>query len=257
MKKLTVMDLFCGAGGFSAGFKNAGCNIIFGIDNNKSACNTFRYNFQDADVVCENIREFDDFPKAGIIIGSPPCVEFSKGNVDRTFDTSLIECMIEIVDRVQPNYWVLENVPDTYDYVDAPVKEILNADDYGCATIRSRLFAGKYPAELLHKTKGRSVMEVININRCGFRQPYKPNVYRKINPDKPFVTLCSQRIANERYLLPNGTSLDVCEMGIIQGFPSWFVFPCSRSEMQRQIGNSVCPPVAEAIARSILEDINK
>ena len=83
------------------------------------------------------------------------------------------------------------------------------------------------------------------------------SVYRKINPDKPFVTLCSQRISNERYLLQNGTSLTTSEMAIIQGFPSWFVFPCSVSEMQRQIGNSVCPNVSYAIAKRIMKELFK
>jgi len=40
-------------------------------------------------------------------------------------------------------------------------------------------------------------------------------------------------------------------MAICQGVPSWFVFPVSRSEMQRQLGNSVSPPVAQAIAEAI------
>ena len=32
MKKFNVIDLFCGCGGFSKGFEEAGFNICFGID---------------------------------------------------------------------------------------------------------------------------------------------------------------------------------------------------------------------------------
>ena len=32
-KPLNVLDLFCGAGGFSEGFSQAGYNILAGIDN--------------------------------------------------------------------------------------------------------------------------------------------------------------------------------------------------------------------------------
>ena len=147
---MKVIDLFCGAGGFSAGFKEAGFDIVFGLDNNHNAINTFKYNFK-CDVMCENILDvnYSEYPTADVIIGSPPCVEFSKGNVNRNFDTSLIDRMLEVVDNLKPKYWVLENVPDTFDFVDAPVKKILKASDYGCATIRERLFAGKYPADLL------------------------------------------------------------------------------------------------------------
>lgn len=252
---LKVIDLFCGAGGFSTGFKMAGgFSIIFGIDNNQNACKTFQYNFPEAHVQCSDIRNFDNFPDCDIIIGSPPCIEFSKGNIDRTFDDALIKRMIEIVEEVKPKYWIMENVEDANDYIKAPVKKIMTAYDYGCATIRSRIFAGDFPEDI-KRIKGKTVRQAININRSGHQQPYKDNVYRKINPNKPFVTLCSQRISNERYLLPNKTTLTTSEMAIIQGFPGWFVFPCSVSEMQRQIGNSVCPPVAEAIAKGILKEV--
>jgi len=33
----TVLDLFCGAGGMSLGFENAGCQILGGIDQNRYA----------------------------------------------------------------------------------------------------------------------------------------------------------------------------------------------------------------------------
>ena len=37
MKKFNVIDLFCGCGGFSKGFEEAGFNICFGIDMWKDA----------------------------------------------------------------------------------------------------------------------------------------------------------------------------------------------------------------------------
>lgn len=33
MKKFNAIDLFCGAGGLSLGFQQAGFNIIVGVDN--------------------------------------------------------------------------------------------------------------------------------------------------------------------------------------------------------------------------------
>ena len=260
---MRVSDLFCGGGGFSIGFKEAGFDIVFGIDNNKNACKTFKYNFPSANVICEDIMEFNDYPKTEIIIGSPPCIEFSKGNNDRTFNLSLVDRFLEIIEKTKPKYWVMENVPDiqtlefTLKYKDRfPNIQILSAYDFGVATVRKRLFAGNYPHVKrlgIHK----NVEDVINIDRSGYRQPFKDHVYRKIIPSKPLFTLCSQRIGNERYLLPNGTSLTVSEMAVCQGFPSWFVFPVSRSEMQRQLGNSVCPPVAKAIADQIAKEVTK
>ena len=69
---MKVIDLFCGCGGFSEGFRQAGFEVIFGIDNNKNACKTFEHNFPNAEVVCDDILQFEDFPKADVILGSPP-----------------------------------------------------------------------------------------------------------------------------------------------------------------------------------------
>ena len=41
MKKFNVIDLFCGCGGFSKGFEEAGFNICFGIDMWKDATVTY------------------------------------------------------------------------------------------------------------------------------------------------------------------------------------------------------------------------
>ena len=41
---LNVLDLFCGCGGLSCGFMQAGFNVILGIDNDKAALNTFQKN---------------------------------------------------------------------------------------------------------------------------------------------------------------------------------------------------------------------
>jgi site-specific DNA-cytosine methylase len=38
--KPTVLDIFCGAGGMSLGFKEAGCQILGGIDQNCYAIDT-------------------------------------------------------------------------------------------------------------------------------------------------------------------------------------------------------------------------
>ncbi|MBD2777662.1 DNA cytosine methyltransferase [Iningainema tapete] len=42
--KPTVLDLFCGAGGMSLGFENAGCEILGGIDKNPHAIKTHHTN---------------------------------------------------------------------------------------------------------------------------------------------------------------------------------------------------------------------
>ena len=47
--KFNVIDLFCGAGGLSLGFQQAGFNIIVGVDNEPVALETFEYNHKGFD----------------------------------------------------------------------------------------------------------------------------------------------------------------------------------------------------------------
>ena len=41
---MNVLDLFAGAGGFSLGFQLAGYNVVGGVEIDKWASETFRYN---------------------------------------------------------------------------------------------------------------------------------------------------------------------------------------------------------------------
>ena len=48
MCKFNAIDLFCGAGGLSLGFQQAGFNIIVGVDNEPAALETFEFNHKGA-----------------------------------------------------------------------------------------------------------------------------------------------------------------------------------------------------------------
>ena len=85
-----VLDLFCGAGGLSLGFKMAGFNIVGGIDFNQEAIDTHALNFKDGFHFCGDISTLDnDFilknfeGKVDVIIGGPPCQGFSTANMQQ------------------------------------------------------------------------------------------------------------------------------------------------------------------------------
>lgn len=87
--KIKVLDLFCGVGGLSLGFKNAGFNVLLAIDNDFSACKTYSTNFKKSAVLCLDLTEKDGYPsnikdllditdlQFDLIIGGPPCQGFS------------------------------------------------------------------------------------------------------------------------------------------------------------------------------------
>ena len=84
-KKYNIIDLFCGCGGLSLGFEQAGYNVLLGIDNWEDALKTFRYNHHGSETMCAdlmNLNPIDVEKKIGknkvdLIIGGPPCQGFS------------------------------------------------------------------------------------------------------------------------------------------------------------------------------------
>ena len=69
MKKYKALDLYCGAGGASIGLKQAGFDVIVGIDINKNCGKRYPFDFILGDALSPplDIMDFD------FIWASPPC----------------------------------------------------------------------------------------------------------------------------------------------------------------------------------------
>jgi DNA (cytosine-5)-methyltransferase 1 len=128
---LNVVDLFCGAGGFSQGFKDAGFNILLGIDYEKHKLEVYRRN------ICKNILHIDvttlhgydisnrvQNQKIDILIGSPPCKSFSTCNPKKHEDiffmdkSSLSIHFLRLTSILSPLWFIMENVPQYYSTLD-------------------------------------------------------------------------------------------------------------------------------------------
>src|SRR5436309_970537 len=166
--QLTVGDLYCGAGGFSEGFRQAGFKIAWAVDNWGPAVMTFRKNFPHTRVVEKSTLDIDfhDLEHVDALIGGPPCTHFSLankgGNGDLKMGLSLVARFLDAVEAIKPEYWIMENVPnlelilrrppDTEKSLSAerlqkymPRTEVFHADEFGVPQSRRRLFAGKFP----------------------------------------------------------------------------------------------------------------
>ena len=123
MKRLNVLDLFCGCGGLSEGFKLSGYNIVAGIDFNQAAIDTYNYNFGKNKGYCfdlleMNKEEVEKFVKKigriDIIIGGPPCQGFSSANrYKKEGDdprNKLFFEFVKFVDLIKPMAILIENV---------------------------------------------------------------------------------------------------------------------------------------------------
>lgn len=123
---INVFDFFSGCGGSSKGFEQAGMEIVFALDQNADAIETFQTNFGQAQVLTRDIRDVsvDDEQFQQIIApyrnhptlfcGCAPCQPFSKQNQRlRTNDQrrTLLDEFLRFVRHYQPTYLFIENVP--------------------------------------------------------------------------------------------------------------------------------------------------
>ena len=113
---MRVVDLFCGCGGMSLGFQNAGFEIVRAFDFWDCAVNCYAKNLDhpvsimdlsNVDHAVETIIQYN--PE--VIIGGPPCQDFSTaGNRQEGQRANLTLSFAQIIARVSPPFFVMENV---------------------------------------------------------------------------------------------------------------------------------------------------
>jgi|DewCreStandDraft_4_1066084.scaffolds.fasta_scaffold13472_4 DNA (cytosine-5)-methyltransferase 1 len=122
---LVAADLFCGAGGLSLGFQEAGFHIAFANDINEEYANTYRLNHDGTTFFCESIEDLkaaDVFKRTGlgkaeidVLIGGPPCQGFSINAPKRSLEDDRNHLFREygrlVLEGLRPKVIVMENVP--------------------------------------------------------------------------------------------------------------------------------------------------
>ncbi|WP_049970451.1 DNA cytosine methyltransferase [Haladaptatus cibarius] len=154
------IDLFCGAGGFGSGFEQFGMDVLYGIDVNEMALETFDRNHEGESIqhdisegVPEKLRGID----VNVVFGSPPCQGFSDARGSRRLDderNQLVFSFIQWVGELQPEYVMMENVAGMTtigeEFLDAVEREYrdvgyevewakLNAANFGVPQTRERV----------------------------------------------------------------------------------------------------------------------
>jgi len=167
-KKPRVLDIFCGAGGFSEGFRQAGFEIVAGIDDDAQALQTYTKNFGSKKGILWNLEKVDPlfkkssakemFHNIEVIIGGPPCQGFSIAGKRKICDprNNLYKAYLNLIDSIKPRAVVIENVPTMKTLFEGLYfhsiicdleklgfvvnHEILTAERYGIPQKRKRLF---------------------------------------------------------------------------------------------------------------------
>lgn len=115
MRKLRVIDLFAGCGGLSAGFEaSSRYTTIAAVESDRQAAATYAQNFGD-NVFVGDIADWAEgsMPAADVVVGGPPCQGFSAlGRRDPNDPRNkLWRHYVEVLSRVRPAFFVMENVP--------------------------------------------------------------------------------------------------------------------------------------------------
>ena len=211
-----VVDLFAGAGGFSRGFLDAGFDVALGVEIDSNAARTYSYNFPNAVMLLDDIRDISGTDiikyiggKPDVVIGGSPCEAFTETNprrardpLDRLYVDELGRLTLEfirLVGELRPRVFVLENV---IHIIDGPLKEalvtefaragyekiffnVLHAEDYGTPSIRRRVFISNIPIKPEKVNRVFTVWDAIS----DLPSPGDPSI-----PNHEYVTISERKV---------------------------------------------------------------
>lgn len=137
----TTIDLFCGAGGITEGFRTAGYRCLYGNDIMAEAIETFSYNHPAAisdnrpieKVEPAEIRATLGLAKGelDVLVGGPPCQGFSINAPERFLDdprNKLFNHYEKFLAEFRPKYFVFENVPGLLSLGDGKVFQLIQRE---------------------------------------------------------------------------------------------------------------------------------
>ncbi|UUF06110.1 DNA cytosine methyltransferase [Turicibacter bilis] len=291
---INTIDLFCGCGGMSCGFQNAGFNIMEAYDIWDAAIKIYEKNFKHPvykkDLNDDDTIEILKGKKPDIIIGGPPCQDFSiAGNRKMGERANLTIRYAQIIAAIKPKWFVMENV---YNIERMPIlpeaikifkeagygitSKVLDASRCGVPQKRKRFFLiGNIEAQdgfldeiletnlsekqmTLYDYLGDSLqtefyyMHPRSYNRRAVFSIYEPSAtIRGVN--RPIPSGYQRHNADKADISEGVRSLTTKERSYIQTFPEEFEFVGSKTVMEQVIGNAVPVKLAEYVANCILE----
>lgn len=161
----TMVDLFCGCGGFSLGAELAGFRSLAAVDIDPTLQGGYRRNFPDSKAVRADVGQLDraawtdmiGWKRPDVVIGGPPCQGFSRIGRRRDEDprNTMVHHFYRHVALLRPKVFIMENVEGILDKsVVEPLQAamesvrglytvlppfVVNAAHFGAATTRRRV----------------------------------------------------------------------------------------------------------------------
>lgn len=160
MKEYRVIDCFCGAGGLSLGFEQAGFKVEYAFDIDSSSIETYKKNPQhhhgqafvrDIYKVSKASIEEDlghELGQIDVVIGGPPCQGFSVQRRGDDIDprNQLVLEYIRLLKDIKPKFFIMENVGGILSVRGKPFVKALfeNMEAEGYSILQKKLTASNY-----------------------------------------------------------------------------------------------------------------
>ncbi|MBC6995534.1 DNA cytosine methyltransferase [Neolewinella lacunae] len=191
MKNLVAIDFFCGGGGMTYGLRNAGIDVLAGIDFDESCRQTYTANnplskFINIDVSKMQPKDLQKHVKIRrrqrnlILVGCTPCQFWTLLNTNKSKSEkskNLLDDFGQFVEYYLPGYILLENVPGILNRKDSPLSvfltlldrmkykydfKVINAKNYSIPQSRKRfiLIASRTKKITVKKSDGKGIVTV-------------------------------------------------------------------------------------------------
>ncbi|MFA7301023.1 MAG: DNA cytosine methyltransferase [Candidatus Shapirobacteria bacterium] len=283
-KKYKFIDLFAGIGGFHLAFHNVGAECVWVSEWDDPARKTYEANFKKiSPKVFKNgnfagdITKIDPetIPDFDILTGGFPCQPFSQAGKKKGFNETrgtLFFNIAEILRIKKPKAFFIENVRNlkshdggnTFRVMEKIIKDlgysfnyqIIKASDYGLPTHRPRLYmVGFRDKNIEFKFPDPSKLKItlpeIFNGECDKKIGYTLRVGGKASG-------LNDRHNWDTYLVDGKPHrITVEEAQKMMGFPDDFVFPVTKNQAMKQLGNSVAVDAIRATAKEIVKTLKK
>lgn len=277
---LKFIDLFAGIGGFHLALSNLGMKCVFASEFDEAARKTYLANHNlEEQFFNTDIRSasYELIPDHDILCAGFPCQAFSHvgkrvGLTDGSNSErgNLFYCISEILEAKKPRAFILENVRglvnhdngNTFKVIKDELEsqgyviyhKVLKASDFGRPQHRPRIFIVGFNKEQVDTTQSFEFPQPIPLEmtmsdiwegECTRDVGLTLRVGGKSSP-------IDDRRNWDGYIV-NGEIKRISpkEGKRMMGFPDDFIFPGTKSQATKQLGNSVCVDVVQHVASSV------
>lgn len=294
---MRTIDLFSGCGGLSLGFQNANFEILAAFDKWKPAIKVYQDNFDhpiyDTDLESEEAIEFIKQLNPEIIIGGPPCQDFSSaGKRDETLGRAdLTLSFANIIATCKPEWFLMENVEritkskilkeaiQLFKKAGYGISyDVLDASLCGVPQARKRFFLvghrnSKDGFLNSYLTKNLSNRQMTISDYLGkslnteyyYRHPrsYMRRGVFSVHEPSPTIRGVNRPIP-KGYVRHSGDPVEITdqvrplttiERSYLQTFPDTFIFRGTKTDLEQIIGNAVPVKLGEYVANCIKDYI--